>query len=95
MNFLSFDRRSSNAFAHDNSGCPAPCGAERGNTRAGPGRTARNSALVLGADDFLTKPLDHTEVVPRVRNSLRTRRLYLDLAEANETLRQRPAVRPH
>ena len=58
------------------------------------GRTARNSALMLGADDFLTKPLDHTEVVLRVRNLLRTRRLYLDLAEANESLRQRPAGRP-
>ena len=58
------------------------------------GRTARNSALMLGADDFLTKPLDHTEVVLRVRNLLRTRQLYLDLAEANETLRQRLAGRP-
>lgn len=57
------------------------------------GRTARNSALVLGADDFLTKPLDHTEVVLRVRNLLRTRRLYIDLAEADESLRQR-AGRP-
>ena len=50
------------------------------------GRIARNSALVLGADDFLTKPLDHTEVVLRVRNLLRTRRLYLDLARAKEAL---------
>jgi DNA-binding response OmpR family regulator len=58
------------------------------------GRTARNSALVLGADDFLTKPLDHTEVVLRVRNLLRTRRLYTDLTEANETLQQRLAGRP-
>ena len=58
------------------------------------GRTARNSALMLGADDFLTKPLDHTEVVLRVRNLLRTRRLYVDLAEAIETLRQGPAVQP-
>lgn len=50
------------------------------------GRVARNSALVLGADDFLTKPLDKHEVVLRVRNLLRTRRLYLDLARANEDL---------
>lgn len=32
------------------------------------GRTARNSALLLGADDFLTKPLDRVEVRLRVRN---------------------------
>jgi putative two-component system response regulator len=50
------------------------------------GRVARNSALVLGADDFLTKPLDKHEVVLRVRNLLRTRTLYLDLARANEDL---------
>jgi putative two-component system response regulator len=46
------------------------------------GRVARNSALLLGADDFLTKPLDRSEVVLRVRNLLRTRKLYQELAEA-------------
>ena len=46
------------------------------------GRVARNSALLLGADDFLTKPLDRSEVVLRVRNLLRTRRLYQELAES-------------
>jgi putative two-component system response regulator len=50
------------------------------------GKVARNSALVLGADDFLTKPLDRHEVVLRVRNLLRTRQLYVDLAEANRSL---------
>jgi DNA-binding response OmpR family regulator len=45
------------------------------------GRVARNSALLLGADDFLTKPLDRTEVVLRVRNLVRTRKLYQELAE--------------
>jgi len=49
-------------------------------------RTARNSALLLGADDFLIKPLDRQEVVLRVRNLLRTRRLYVELAEANRAL---------
>jgi len=53
------------------------------------GKVARNSALILGADDFLTKPLDRDEVVLRVRNLLRTRRLYADLARANATLEQR------
>jgi putative two-component system response regulator len=53
------------------------------------GRTARNSALLLGADDFLTKPLDRQEVVLRVRNLLRTRRLYVELDEANRALEQK------
>ncbi len=53
------------------------------------GKVARNSALILGADDFLTKPLDRDEVVLRVRNLLRTRRLYADLARANATLERR------
>lgn len=53
------------------------------------GKVARNSALILGADDFLIKPLDRDEVVLRVRNLLRTRELYVDLARANEELRRR------
>jgi len=52
------------------------------------GKVARNSALILGADDFLIKPLDRDEVVLRVRNLLRTRELYVDLARANEELRR-------
>ena len=42
-------------------------------------RVARNSALLLGANDFLIKPLDRTEVVLRVRNLLRMRELFLSL----------------
>jgi putative two-component system response regulator len=53
------------------------------------GHVARNSALILGADDFLTKPVDHDEVVLRVRNLLRNRELYVDLARANLALEQR------
>jgi putative two-component system response regulator len=53
------------------------------------GKVARNSALILGADDFLTKPLDNEEVVLRVRNLLRTRQLYSELAKANLALEQR------
>ena len=50
---------------------------------------ARNSALILGADDFLTKPLDRDEVVLRVRNLLRNRELYVELARANLALEQK------
>src|SRR6266850_909508 len=51
-------------------------------------KVAHNTALLLGADDFLTKPLDRDDVVLRVRNLLRTRQLYSELLEANEALRR-------
>ena len=54
-------------------------------------RLARNSALGLGADDFLTKPFDHAEVLLRVRNLLHTRQLYVELASAKEALEQHEA----
>jgi len=44
-------------------------------------KVARNSALVLGADDFLTKPFDRVEVILRVRNLLRARHLFEEIAE--------------
>jgi putative two-component system response regulator len=54
-------------------------------------RVARNSALVLGANDFLTKPLDRTEVVLRVRNLLRTRAIYVELTATKQMLEHRLA----
>ena len=45
-------------------------------------KVARNSALILGADDFLTKPFDRWEVTLRVRNLLSTRHLYHELKSA-------------
>lgn len=46
-------------------------------------RMARNSALILGANDFITKPFDRWEVILRVRNLLHTRHLYEDLRKAD------------
>jgi signal transduction histidine kinase len=50
--------------------------------------TARTKlrALDAGATDFLTKPLDHAEVLLRIRNKLHTRRLHAQLAIQNEEL---------
>ena len=45
------------------------------------GHVARNSALILGADEFLTKPFDREEVIIRVRNLLRTRQTYVEAKE--------------
>lgn len=53
---------------------------------------ARAAALEAGAHDFLVKPLDVTDVVLRVRNTLRTRSLHVHLegrrAELAEQLRE-------
>ena len=46
------------------------------------GSVARRKALDMGADDYLTKPLDRQEVVLRVRNLLSTRRMHVELARA-------------
>jgi putative two-component system response regulator len=58
-------------------------------------RLARNSALGLGADEFLTKPFDHAEVLLRVRNLLHTRQLYVELASAKEALEEGQRRRPN
>jgi EAL domain-containing protein (putative c-di-GMP-specific phosphodiesterase class I)/FixJ family two-component response regulator len=47
---------------------------------------AKQDALGAGATDFLTKPFDHTEVVLRVRNLLRTRFLHVALQSRNADL---------
>jgi EAL domain-containing protein (putative c-di-GMP-specific phosphodiesterase class I) len=44
-------------------------------------RPSRDRALEEGANDFLTKPVDRTEVTLRVRNLLHTRALYRQLHE--------------
>lgn len=51
-------------------------------------RPARERALELGAHDFLTKPFDVTEVLLRVRNHLRTRRLHDRVRRHRELLEE-------
>lgn len=56
-------------------------------------RPARERALGLGAADFLTKPLDHLEVLLRVRHHLAKRGLELELLLQNVDLEQVVAER--
>jgi EAL domain-containing protein (putative c-di-GMP-specific phosphodiesterase class I) len=50
-------------------------------------RTAVHRALSLGAHDYLTKPIDTTELTLRVRNMLDTRELHDQLRHTNAALR--------
>lgn len=52
-------------------------------------REAKESVLASGADDFLTRPFNGTEIVLRVRNLLRTRQLYLELENERGLLERR------
>jgi EAL domain-containing protein (putative c-di-GMP-specific phosphodiesterase class I) len=47
---------------------------------------AKKRALAAGANDFLTKPFDRTEVLLRVRNLLETRALYTEVQRHNARL---------
>ena len=57
-------------------------------TADGTAETKRR-ALSVGASDFLSKPLDTTEVVLRVQNLLTTRLLQVELRDQNQVLEQR------
>lgn len=46
----------------------------------------RKKALAAGANDFLNKPLDYTEVMLRINNLLRTRYLFLQAKEMRAKL---------
>lgn len=54
---------------------------------------AKRRALSAGAKDFLTKPLDHIEVLLRIRNLLETRLLHVQLANQNHILDERVRLR--
>lgn len=51
-------------------------------------KQAKQRALELGAKDFLTKPLDHIEVVLRIKNLLETRAMHLYQQNQNQLLEQ-------
>ncbi|HKY33879.1 MAG TPA: hybrid sensor histidine kinase/response regulator [Candidatus Polarisedimenticolia bacterium] len=50
-------------------------------------------ALEIGADDFLSKPINRLELMAKVRSLLRVKGLQEDLARKNEELRQAEALR--
>jgi putative two-component system response regulator len=50
--------------------------------------TTRRAALQGGAQDFVTKPFDHIEVLARVANLLSTRSLHVQLRRHNDSLEQ-------
>jgi putative two-component system response regulator len=55
----------------------------------------RHRALQAGARDFLTKPLDHTDLLLRVQNLLQTRDLQLELQAQNQSLDAKVRNRTH
>jgi putative two-component system response regulator len=48
--------------------------------------STRREALAVGATDFLSKPLDRSEVLLRIRNLLQIRQLHLRLQQSNQDL---------
>ncbi len=53
----------------------------------------KRRAFLAGAKDFVTKPLDHSEVVLRMKNLLENRFLHLELQDQNKLLEQQVRVR--
>src|SRR5215208_3059487 len=47
------------------------------------------AGLEAGADEYLTKPLDQTALVARLKSVLRTKQLYDQISEMNKNLEQR------
>ncbi|NQU06915.1 MAG: hybrid sensor histidine kinase/response regulator [Candidatus Abyssubacteria bacterium] len=49
---------------------------------------SRVKGISAGADDFLTRPVDRSELVARVKSMLRIRRLYEELARESQSVRE-------
>ncbi|MBM2810225.1 MAG: hybrid sensor histidine kinase/response regulator, partial [Chloroflexi bacterium] len=49
-------------------------------------QTDKRRALDVGADDFLTKPIDETDLLARVRSLLRVKGLYDELAQRGDQI---------
>jgi putative two-component system response regulator len=56
---------------------------------------AKQKALTTGAKDFLTKPLDATEVLLRIRNLLETRYLHLRMQDQKQLLEEQVEEKTH
>ena len=56
-------------------------------------REQRLQGIEAGANDYLTKPIDRTDLLLRVRNALQMRRLHADLAAQYRRLRDLEALR--
>lgn len=54
---------------------------------------SRRNALALGADDFLTKPIDVIEMTLRVRHLVRMRKMHVELSKAKDDLETEVAAR--
>lgn len=57
------------------------------------GLQTRRNALALGADDFLTKPIDVVEMTLRVRHLLRMRKMHVQLSNTRDELESEVAAR--
>jgi len=57
------------------------------------GVSERIKGASVGADDFLSKPFDHVEMVTRVKSLVRVKRLHDQLQSSNEELERRVVVR--
>ncbi|WP_034335545.1 HD domain-containing phosphohydrolase [Deinococcus misasensis] len=56
---------------------------------------ARHEALALGAMDFITKPIDRTETLLRIKNTLHLQHLHQKLSQHNQSLEQQVFERTH